>query len=96
MAPKTSRGKGVAKDAGANEPPESELAVRRTQSAYFPMAVDAVHLRDYFKHLWGVQDRGGETGHPATRVIPAAFAEAGPNRYPFFVDYFSCGLCPLL
>ena len=34
------------------------------------------------------------TGHPATRVIPAAFTDPGPNRYPFFVDYFSCGLCP--
>ena len=33
-------------------------------------------------------------GHPATRVIPANCAEAAPNLYPFFVDYFSCGLCP--
>ena len=38
---------------------------------------------------------GGETtGHPTTRVILANCAEAAPNRYPFFVDYFSCGLCP--
>ena len=51
MAPKTSRGKGVAKDTGEKEPPESELAVRRTQHAYFPSTVDTVELRDYFKHL---------------------------------------------
>ena len=94
MAPKTSRGKGVAKDVGEKEPPESMLAVRRTQHAYFPSTVDAVELRDYFKHLWGCKTGSETTGHPATRVIPAAFAEAGPNPYPFFVDYFYCGLCP--
>ena len=66
---------------------ESGLAVRRTQHAYFPSTVDAVELWDYFKHLWGCKIGGGETtGHPATRVISAAFAKAGPNRYPFFVD----------
>ena len=59
MAPKTSRGKEVAKDAGEKEPPESELAVRRTQSAYFPTTVDVVHLRDYFKPLWGCKTGGG-------------------------------------
>ena len=91
MAPKTSRGKGAAKDAGEREAPESELAARRTQLAYFPSTVNAIHLRDYFKPLWGCKTKG----HPATRIIPAGFAEAGPNRYPFFVDYFSCGLCPL-
>ena len=91
MAPKTSKGKGAAKDAGEKEAPESELAVLRMQHTYFPSTVDAVHLRDYFKPL-----RGRETtGHLATHIIPADFAKPGPNRYPFFVDYFSCGLCPL-
>ena len=52
MAPKTSKGKGVAKDAGRKEAPESELAARRMQLAYFPSTVD-VHLQDYFKPLWG-------------------------------------------
>ena len=42
----------------------------------------------------GCRTGGETTGHPSTRVILAAFAEASPNRYPFFVDYFSCGLCP--
>ena len=91
MAPKTSKGKGVAKDAGGTEPPESESAARRMQLAYFPSTVDAVNLRDNFKPLWGCKTKG----RPATRIMPAGFAEAGPNRYPFFVDYFSCGLCPL-
>ena len=90
MAPKTSKGKGTAKDVGGKEALESELAVRWTQLAYFPSTVDAVHLRDNFKPLWGCKMKG----HPATRIIPAGFAEPGPNRYPFFVDYFSCGLCP--
>ena len=76
------KGKGVAKDAGEKEAPKSKLAARRTQLAYFPSTVDAVHLRDYFKPLWGCKTKG----HPATRIIPAGFAEAIPNRYPFFVD----------
>ena len=93
MAPKTSKSKGVAKDAKAMEPPESALVVQRTQNAYFPSTVNVFELREAFKPLWGVK-MGGETmGHPATCVIPAS-AEAAPNRYPFFVAYFSCGLCP--
>ena len=41
----------------------------------------------------GSEDRGEKTRHPATHIVPAS---AGPssNWYPFFVDYFSCGLCP--
>ena len=66
MAPKTNRGKGVAKDAGEREAPESELAALRTQHAYFPSTVDAVHLRDYLKPLWGVKT----TGHPAMHITP--------------------------
>ena len=53
MAPKTSKGKGVAKDAGEKEAPESESAVLRTKLAFFPSKVDAVHLSDYIKPLWG-------------------------------------------
>ena len=90
MAPKTSRGKGVAKDAGEREAPESELAARRMQLAYFPSTVDAVHLKNFFLPLWGRKT----TGHTATRVVPADFAKDGPNRYPLFVDFFSCRLCP--
>ena len=52
MPPKTSKGKGAAKDTGEKEAPESELAVRRMQLAYFPWTVDAVHLRNYFLPLW--------------------------------------------
>ena len=48
MAPKNSKGKGAAKDAGEKEALESKLAVRRTQLTYFPSTVDAVHLRNYF------------------------------------------------
>ena len=44
----------------------------------------------------GGEDGEETRGHPATRMIPADFAEARPNRYPFFVDYFSCGLYPPL
>ena len=59
MAPKTSRGKGVAKDAGTSEPPESKLAARRTQLAYFPSTVNVFELRDCFKPLWGCKMGGG-------------------------------------
>ena len=64
MAPKSTKGKGVAKDARATDPPESEQAARRTQLAYFPSTVEAVHLRDYFKHLLGCKT-GGDDGAPA-------------------------------
>ena len=51
MAPKSTKGKGVAKDAGAAEPPESVLAVQPTQSAFFPSIVDVFELRDSFRPL---------------------------------------------
>ena len=88
MAPKSTKGKGVAKDAGAAEPPESALAVQRAQSAFFPSTVDVFELRDSFRPLWGVNTGGENSGHLATRVIPADCAEAAPHRYPLFVDYF--------
>ena len=44
MAPKSTKGKGVAKDVGATEQPESELVARRAQFAYFPSTVDASEL----------------------------------------------------
>ena len=56
---KSTKGKGVAKDAGAAEPPESALAVQRTQSAFFPSTVDVFELRDSFRPLWGVKTGGG-------------------------------------
>ena len=86
MAPKSVKGKGVAKNAGAAEPPESALAVQRTQSAFFPSTVDLFELWEAFRALWGVKTGEEKSGHPATRVIPANCAEAAPNRYPFFVD----------
>nr|XP_040252058.1 circumsporozoite protein-like [Aegilops tauschii subsp. strangulata] len=49
MAPKSTKGKGVAKDAGAAEPPKSALAVQRTQSAFFPSTVDVLELQDSFR-----------------------------------------------
>ena len=73
MAPKTSKGKGVAKDAGEKEVPESELAVQLTPLSLFTPLVDAVHLRDYFRPLWGEK----MTRHPATHIIPADFAKVG-------------------
>ena len=90
MAPKTGKDKGAAKDDGGKEATEIELVALRMERALFPSTVDAVTLRDYFRPLWGRET----LGHPATRIVPADFAKAGPNRYPFFVDYFSCGLCP--
>ena len=95
MAPKSTKGKGVAKDAGAAEPPESALAVQRTQSPFFPSTVDVYELRDSFRPPLGVKTGGGEnSGHLATRVIPTACTGPAQNRYPFFIDYLSCGLCP--
>ena len=95
MAPKSVKGKGVAKGAGTVEMPESALSGDRTKSAFFfPSTVDVHELRASFRPLWGAKTGGENSGHPATRVIPAACADPAPNRYPFFVDYLSCGLCP--
>ena len=95
MAPKFAKGKGVAKGAGMVEPPESVLSGDQTKSAcFFPSTVDVQELRASFKPLWGVKTGGEDSVHPATCVIPAACVDPAPNRYPFFVDYLSCGLCP--
>ena len=67
MAPKSAKGKGVAKDAGVMEPSESELVARRAQFAYFPLMVGVPELREMFKDLWGVKTGGEDSGHPGTR-----------------------------
>ena len=91
MVPKTNKGKGAAKDDIGKDVQESELVELRTQRTIFTWTVDALILKDMFRPLWGRET----SGHLATRIIPAAFAKDGPNQYPFFVDYFSCELCPL-
>ena len=93
MAPKSTKSKGAVKDAGVSEQPESELVARRAQFAYFPSTVGMPELQETFKCLGGVKTGGEKTGHPGTTVVPTS---AGPSlhQYPFFVDYFSCGLCP--
>ena len=58
MAPKTSKSKGVVRDAEGTEPSESESAARRTQLAYFPSTVDVFELRDCFRPLWGCKMGG--------------------------------------
>ena len=90
MVPKASKGKGAAKAATGKEVPDSELVKLRKKRALFHTAIDVLTLKDEFMCLWGKET----TGHPATKVIPAPFAKPGLDIYPFFVDYFSCGLCP--
>ena len=92
MAPKSGKGKGVAKDTREKEMPESEVLARRAQFAYFiPSSIDVFDLRDYFKPLWGAET----AAHPATRTLPADCNKGGSKWYPFFVDFFFGGLCPL-
>ena len=62
----------------------------RKRHALFAPSIDVLSLMDQFQCLWGRET----TRHPATQVIPTPFAMPGPDIYPFFVDYFSCGLCP--
>ena len=90
MAPKASKGKGAAKAAAGKEVPENKLVKLRKKHALFVLMVDALTLREKFKPLWGRET----SGHPATKIIPARFAKPGSDKDPFFVDYFSCGLCP--
>ena len=56
MAPKSIKGKGVAKGAGTVEPPESALSGDRTKSAFFfPSTVDVQELQAFFRPLWGAK-----------------------------------------
>ena len=82
MAPKSTKGKGVAKDAGAAEPPESALAVQRTQSAIFPSTVDVFELRDSFRPLWGVKTGGGEFEAPGHARHPCRLRRPCPKSVP--------------
>ena len=89
MALKASKGKGATKAVAGKEVAESELVKLRKKRTLFPPVINVLRLKDQFMCLWGKET----TGHPATKVIPAPFAKPGPDIYPFFVDYFSCGLC---
>jgi hypothetical protein len=79
--PRASKGKDV---------PESELVKMRKQLVVFPPTLDAHALRDKYLLMWG----RATNGHVATRVTPAAKLKGGPDKFPFFVDYLYCGLCP--
>ena len=79
MAPKSTKGKGVAKYAGATEPPESEQAARRTQLAYFPSTVDVFELREAFKPLWGVKMGGGDDGASSHARHPRQLRRGRPK-----------------
>ena len=87
MAPKN-KGKGALKV--SEEVPEDELVMRRREHVIFAPRLDARALKYRYQFMWGRET----TGHPATRVIPGPNGVPGPDRYPFFVDYLYCGLCP--
>ena len=95
MAPKSTKGMGVAKDAGATEPLESALAAQRMQLAYFPLTVNVFELWEAFKPLRGVKKEGEKSGHPDTHIIPAPFAKPGPDKYPFSSITSLAGSAPL-
>ena len=73
MAPKTSKGKGVAEDAGKKEVTESAMATLWTQVALFPPTIDAVQLRDNFRPLWGAKTGGGYDGASGHAHYPRRF-----------------------
>ena len=81
------KGKGKAKAAAAVA--ESKLARMRKEVATFPPLLDEKTLKKRYKFAWAVETRA----HPATEVR-AASAAAKPGEYPFFADFFWCGLCP--
>ena len=91
MAPKVSMGKeapkvGKGKD---KEVPESKLVKMRKQNVVFALMLDTHALKERYLCMWGRATKG----HPATRVIPASCTKATPDKFPFFVDYLSYGLC---
>ncbi|KAE8768557.1 hypothetical protein D1007_59954 [Hordeum vulgare] len=81
MLAKSSRGKGAAT--------EKELAKLRKKDAYFPKGLDMATLKSRYQIMWVVETKA----HPATHVVPGT-GSRGLDWFPFFVDYFFCGLCP--
>ena len=90
MPPKSTKGKSKNKD---KETAESKLIKMRKEKAVFPPILDEKTLKKMYQALWASETRA----HPATQVraaSAAAPAAAKPGEYPFFTDYFWCGLCP--
>ena len=87
MPPKAGKGKGKGKAAAVAA--ENKLAKMRRESATFPPLLNEKILKRRYKFAWAVETRD----HPATQVrAPTSAAE--PGEYPFFADFFWCGLCP--
>ncbi|KAI4987258.1 hypothetical protein ZWY2020_020058 [Hordeum vulgare] len=84
MAPKGNRGK-----KGKVVPAEKELVKMQKEFTYFSPDPDAFALKRRYQFMWAAQT----TVHPATCVTPGE-AGGGPDKYPFFIDYFYCGPCP--
>ncbi|KAE8800273.1 hypothetical protein D1007_24262 [Hordeum vulgare] len=84
MAPKGTKGK-----KGKVVTAEKELVKMRKEFAYFSPGPDALTLKRRYQFMWAART----TAHPSTRVT---LGEVGGvrDKYPFFVDYFYCGLCP--
>ncbi|KAE8815122.1 hypothetical protein D1007_07443 [Hordeum vulgare] len=84
MPPKGSRAK---KGKPANT--EKEMAKKRQELAFFPSGIEERALSDRYRFMWAVNT----PAHPAT-IVNAG--ESGPesDKYPFFADFFYCGLCP--
>ena len=90
MPPKSTKSKGKSKD---KEAAENRLIKMRKKEAVFPPILSERTLKKMYQALWASETRA----HPATQVRAAsakAPAAAKPGEYPFFADYFWCGLCP--
>ena len=46
-------------------------------------------LKSRYQIMWAAETKA----HPATEVLPGT-GNGGPDQFPFFADYFLCGLCP--
>lgn len=88
MPPKAGKGKAV-KTVGSATAAESDLVKLRKKHAVFAPTLDGRTLIERYRHMWGKETKA----HPKTRAL-SAFGEGGPDKYPFFVAYFYCGLCP--
>ncbi|KAI4973458.1 hypothetical protein ZWY2020_035719 [Hordeum vulgare] len=83
MAPKTSGGKGATS--------EKELARLRKKHAIFRKGLDMATLKSRYQIMWAAETKA----HPATEVLPGTGSGGGgADQFPFFADYFFCGLYP--
>ncbi|KAE8775121.1 hypothetical protein D1007_52397 [Hordeum vulgare] len=65
------------------------MAKKRQELALFPPGIETHALWNRYRFMWAVKT----TMHPPT-IVKARESGPEPDKYPFFANFFYCGLCP--